>query len=1757
MSGKGKQPRVKGNLKPTSSSRAADLLGGDMSAINAFKANPALAFSQLSRPTPLSSPKSTPERTPTPSADIEQIDGRLAAQIKRLGKNDSTTKIRALFELKSYASEHTWETGLEGMMLAWPPLFKRHIFDPDRRVRVAVAGVHSVLVKRCGKRLAPNLKPLIGAWVASFYDPHREVGKASRLAFELVFPESKRTEAYAYCLKDILEFAQDNIVNQTKESLSDPRFSDAEEMRAKYEHIVGASFGALALVIEEVPMERLVEEQAAFDELLGNKEAMAFVGGGGGGGESTAFIRRSVYRLIRTIMLKCPELVRDTYRVMGQALLSNCFAEADPNAHGDMWDAVLLLTKNYPQAWAPEEEGSGGKKAKSVANRLFEFLGSGKCRLAPTISYPSILALLANLPSAIVDDMSFQTAFSDALWKGASATGAEPGSRAYHQENVGFVSAICECFSFLWTRTLKSPTDHSLAVGKAAAKEVDRLWHFYLQHAESFEEMAVPIVKLYGKIDMLSMKYAPELLEKVWTHASWFALQRVIGDGTHAIVYLISQIMQITGAAMVADSARKLVVGFCLLAVQSEDKAVAQRLIQTLSQLAPDVVFQEGFSAKFSARLEGIGSQQEAIDLVVSRAQYQAATSVASAAQGIDAFIESSLQPAAGEAGLRVVGGVLAAVAESDLAKANAEWRREARMPLLEQALVSGVPSLPSGADDVLSSSVGAPSAALIRVYGQVLVAYFRGTEYIGTQAANKLFSWTCQVFQLYYEMQWSRNVTQSVNLEAWTGATYEVLSVWITLSRDEMAGPRFIRHWLEQPAGSLGLLFDFATVSSGEGSEEEEGSMRGKVYPQARRCWAAAEAQVGKLGMGMQLAQALSTAISGDVCDLRAAKDPRHLARLAHAVYSRLCSAEQRAQLAHAWAVDPRPWLLAIDGDAQAAGASAEVYLAALSAAGSSGLRQAVDDHAGVSRSFHTLTHWTVTATKKVAGPAFDVFGLSRLARHAMFAAEFVRLSSVDLLCNEAEEVAGFILNMTLAFVLLRESLHNAAASDNDDDQKNLGVVRVDGDSRLYGRVSGAAQCIQDIVSTLLGCVMPDRRDPSRWLAVLAQHAVGQSDSSEDVWARVVSLCVARSSEGVWALVLGTLAEWAQWTQPLDSADVESALADPLARHIEKPIEALPAALLVVVARAASLRRRCGGAPAMRSALLDWVKHVGNEMERCSGSPAGLLRLVGGLELLAELVPENAGLDAVTVAKVVRILLAVPDILASSAADARAALPLVLAALAVLQRLAEGKPLLDDECATALGRLCLRWIANAECDAVLAAASRAVGALALATRGSAGPVLRQLGDQLLDACVLSDRPLHDGVRALSVLARCSHVAVPAFDRLYPVLANAMPRLAVELIRLILSGDDLAEYMAGHLDSLVRLIATAAKSLRDLGVPLEEFAEAMEGDEYIRCAGLRLLLSLLLAALCANAMDGERLDELAEKVRPVFDDALPWVCALLGLGNNPAAGGGFNARMWDISEGLDWPSWVDELARNPGGEQVCRVLAYHLLCRLAWAFPATLRSWWTGLSQAFRGTSIAVEAFMARNVCPLVIENEIKRIRQQLNNDEPLVESLELCDLDMPERKPTAIAKVLEEYDEATVRPSATQVTLTYTVDDNTLEVVVKIPPAYPLALPVFESLRRVAVNEKRWRCWLVAAQTQMARNCRVDEACAHVLGNIGAHFAGVEDCAICYSAVGVLDNTLPGKQCKICKNKFHRMCLFKWFSTSNQSACPLCRNLF
>ena len=66
----------------------------------------------------------------------------------------------------------------------------------------------------------------------------------------------------------------------------------------------------------------------------------------------------------------------------------------------------------------------------------------------------------------------------------------------------------------------------------------------------------------------------------------------------------------------------------------------------------------------------------------------------------------------------------------------------------------------------------------------------------------------------------------------------------------------------------------------------------------------------------------------------------------------------------------------------------------------------------------------------------------------------------------------------------------------------------------------------------------------------------------------------------------------------------------------------------------------------------------------------------------------------------------------------------------------------------------------------------------------------------------------------------------------------------------------------------------------------------------------------------------------------------------------------------------------------------------------------------------------------------------------------------------------------------------------------------------------------------------------------------SHILTNDCCQvFEGVEECPICYTVIHMVNGTLPKLSCHTCKHKFHAACLYKWFNTSNKSACPLCQS--
>jgi hypothetical protein len=136
------------------------------------------------------------------------------------------------------------------------------------------------------------------------------------------------------------------------------------------------------------------------------------------------------------------------------------------------------------------------------------------------------------------------------------------------------------------------------------------------------------------------------------------------------------------------------------------------------------------------------------------------------------------------------------------------------------------------------------------------------------------------------------------------------------------------------------------------------------------------------------------------------------------------------------------------------------------------------------------------------------------------------------------------------------------------------------------------------------------------------------------------------------------------------------------------------------------------------------------------------------------------------------------------------------------------------------------------------------------------------------------------------------------------------------------------------------------------------------------------------------------------------------------------------------------------------------------------------------------------------------------------------------------------------------VSPSAGEVTASYTVDDQVLELSLRLPNDWPLHRLDIRDTKMVGVSEDKWRAWVLGVQQIVwQQNGRIVDGLTLFTKNVTLHFAGQVECAICYSIISVMDSSLPQKPCKTCKNRFHASCLYKWFKSSHSSSCPLCRS--
>ncbi|EEA25585.1 hypothetical protein TMatcc_006184 [Talaromyces marneffei ATCC 18224] len=228
----------------------------------------------------------------------------------------------------------------------------------------------------------------------------------------------------------------------------------------------------------------------------------------------------------------------------------------------------------------------------------------------------------------------------------------------------------------------------------------------------------------------------------------------------------------------------------------------------------------------------------------------------------------------------------------------------------------------------------------------------------------------------------------------------------------------------------------------------------------------------------------------------------------------------------------------------------------------------------------------------------------------------------------------------------------------------------------------------------------------------------------------------------------------------------------------------------------------------------------------------------------------------------------------------------------------------------------------------------------------------------------------------------------------------------------------------------------------------------------------------------------------------------------------------FDIRSW---EPIDEPSERDT--------QWLLIHLYYLSLKHLSLFT---KNWWIDSKKRIKGP---VETWTQKYITPSIIEDALTGVSTWIQTQE-----------DDDERPLTV---------KVSHRTAELVASIPVDEDSPPVAMAISLPPAYPLHPAIVTGRSRVLVDEKKWRSWMLIIQgVIMFSNGNLVDGLLAFRRNVQGALKGQSECAICYSVIST-DMQTPNKRCATCKNAFHSVCLFRWFKSSNQSTCPLCRNNF
>ncbi|XP_076444404.1 E3 ubiquitin-protein ligase listerin-like isoform X2 [Babylonia areolata] len=324
--------RTKGNVKPSSSSRAAELLS--QSGTTGFVGFGSVGGAQAY----------VPASQAFDDVDSGCLDSDFRVVLRKLTKRDATTKIKTLGEFSTLCKEKDDST-LQAVLPFWPRLFNKLAIDVDPKVREYTQGAMATLVSRVRRNLAPYLKNVMGAWILSRNDTYPTVSSAANRSFSAAFPAEKQQNAIVFCKQAVLEYMIDNLLHQTPSTLSDPKTTEKEDMESKYQRVVSSSLMGLRQLLQALPSAHIDDGlKGHLRELLNNAKFWSL------GKSQVPLVRSGLFWFLGSLCQVVPDVAGEFVHKISPLALGSVDV-LEPGLTSAVWDALLSCVKFVPTCW--------------------------------------------------------------------------------------------------------------------------------------------------------------------------------------------------------------------------------------------------------------------------------------------------------------------------------------------------------------------------------------------------------------------------------------------------------------------------------------------------------------------------------------------------------------------------------------------------------------------------------------------------------------------------------------------------------------------------------------------------------------------------------------------------------------------------------------------------------------------------------------------------------------------------------------------------------------------------------------------------------------------------------------------------------------------------------------------------------------------------------------------------------------------------------------------------------------------------------------------------------------------------------------------------------------------------------------------------------------------------------------------------------------------------------------------------------------